>query len=119
MLCRICAAVHIQPRKHLLGHADSTTPTRQHELHPTDHTDQKTIRLESARSLDYVGFDYLSVVCKMLGSFLPVKKGQGKDTRGSGTEPTILRGLFLEKLKGHFSCKTEKKLPTYDVPDNY
>ena len=38
MLCRICT-VHIQPRKHVLDHADYTVPTRQHELDHTDHTD--------------------------------------------------------------------------------
>ena len=31
MLCRICI-VHIQPKKHVLDHADPSTPTRQHEL---------------------------------------------------------------------------------------
>ena len=39
VLCRICTAVQIQPRKHVLDHADHTAPTRQHELDHTDHTD--------------------------------------------------------------------------------
>ena len=31
--------VQIQPRKHVLGHADYAAPTRQHELDRTYHTD--------------------------------------------------------------------------------
>ena len=52
MLCRICA-VQIQPRKHVLDHADHTAPTRQHELDHTDHTDytdQECICPERSRS---------------------------------------------------------------------
>ena len=37
---RICLLiVQIQPRKHVLGHADDTAPTPQHEVKRTDHTD--------------------------------------------------------------------------------
>ena len=39
MLCRSCT-VQIQPRKHVLDHADYAAPTRQHEV---DHTDQEFI----------------------------------------------------------------------------
>ena len=52
MLCRICA-VQIQPREHVLDHADYAGPTRQHELDHTDHTDhtdQGSIFPERARS---------------------------------------------------------------------
>ena len=38
MLCRICI-VQIKPRKHILDHADTTGPSRQHELDDTDDTD--------------------------------------------------------------------------------
>ena len=37
-MCGICIA-HIQPRKHVLGHADYMVPTRQHEPDHIDHTD--------------------------------------------------------------------------------
>ena len=39
--------VQIQPRKHVLDHADHTTPTQQDER---DHTDQKSIGPETSRS---------------------------------------------------------------------
>ena len=51
MLCRICTAVQIYPRKHALDRADYTALTRQHELdhtdhtYHTDHTDQECIYL--------------------------------------------------------------------------
>ena len=35
----------IQPRKQVLDRADYTSPTRQHELKHTDHTDQEYIYL--------------------------------------------------------------------------
>ena len=38
MLCRVYI-VHIQPRKHVLEHADHTAHTRQHEPDHTDHAD--------------------------------------------------------------------------------
>ena len=49
MLCRICT-VQIQPKKHVLDHADHTAPTRKHEPHHTDHTDQESICPEKSRS---------------------------------------------------------------------
>ena len=54
MLCRICI-IHIQSRKHVLGHEDYAAPARQHEL---DHTDQESNCLE--RSSHEVGVDDLS-----------------------------------------------------------
>ena len=43
MLCRICTAVQILPRNHVLDNVVYTPPTRQHELDHTDHTDQEYI----------------------------------------------------------------------------
>ena len=40
MLGKICTAVQIQPREHVLDPADYTTPTKQHEL---DSTDQESL----------------------------------------------------------------------------
>ena len=48
---RCCAGtVQIQPRKHDLVHADYTATTRQHELDPTDPTDQEPMCPERASS---------------------------------------------------------------------
>ena len=33
--------VQIQPRNHVLDHADLSGPTQQHELNHTDHTDHR------------------------------------------------------------------------------
>ena len=45
MLCRICV-IHIQPRNHILGHADCTAPAQ----HDVDDTDQGSVCPERARS---------------------------------------------------------------------
>ena len=55
MLWRICV-VQIQPRKHVLDHADYTAPTRQHEL---DHTDQEYLPCLANLSDHELGNDYL------------------------------------------------------------
>ena len=51
-LCRICIVVQIiQPRKHALDHAESTGPTRQHELDNTNKiNNESSICLERSRS---------------------------------------------------------------------
>ena len=48
LLCKICM-VQIQPRKHVVDHADYTAPTRQHELDRTDNTDQEFVYPERSR----------------------------------------------------------------------
>ena len=48
MGCRICV-VQVQPRKHVLDHADYAAPSRQHDL-PADHADEGFICAEVSRS---------------------------------------------------------------------
>ena len=52
ILCRI-RIVQIQPKKHILDHADFTTSIRQHEL---DHTDQESICPEVSASFSGEGW---------------------------------------------------------------
>ena len=47
--------VHIQPKKHVLDHADHATPTHQHYLHHTDHTGQEYVFPEACTWVDHVG----------------------------------------------------------------
>ena len=48
----ICA-YQIQPRKHALDHAVGTALARQHELDPTDHTDQGCVIPKSSTLVHY------------------------------------------------------------------
>ena len=75
MLYRICT-VQVQPRKHVLDHADYTAPTRQHGL---DHTDQQSICPEGSRSS--LGTDYLAHAWKLVFRYQHRKYG---DARGRG-----------------------------------
>ena len=63
MLCRICTA-QIQPRNHVLDHADYyIAPTRQHELDHTDHTDHTDQELSALQDLNHsAGIGRLSYV---------------------------------------------------------